>query len=172
VLYGTDSFVLGNWYILDTRGTFCNTRLGSATRIITRPPTRDVSTQLYQPSPTGKPNSQVVGAALGNPVPPLVVGDTVGNTDYYAADDNNVSGFAQVYAVVVRTVGQNLGTAPHALSALVKSNGVESVVDGPSLAIPNQYGLADSVFYTDPNTAAAWTPAAVKAAQFGVRIKS
>jgi hypothetical protein len=171
-LYGTDTFVLGNWYILDTTTAYCNTRLGAATRIITRPPQRDVSTQFTQPYPTGKANAGVVGAVLGSPLPPLVVGDTVGNTDYYASDDTQASGFSKVHAVVVRTVGQNLGTAPHSLYALIKSNGVEASADGPLLAIPNAYGMTDSVFYQDPKTNASWTAAAVAAAQFGVRIKS
>ncbi|KVR21735.1 hypothetical protein WK13_34925 [Burkholderia ubonensis] len=169
---GSDQIIVGNWYILDGRGTENNTRLGMQTRIVARFPQRDVSTDFKQVVPTGKPNAKVVGAPLGPTIPPMLAGDTVGNTDYYQSDDTSPSSFSKIYGVCIRSVGQNLGTAPHQLSTLMKSNNTEQAQDGALLAVPNGYAYADTWFVKDPFTNAAWTAAGLQSAQFGVRIKS
>ena len=77
-----------------------------------------------------------------------------------------------IYAAAVKGSVAKSDAGAKTLSLRTKSGGTDSAGSAASLAPGTSYAWMTSLFPTDPATGAAWTVAALNAAQGGVKVES
>jgi hypothetical protein len=96
---------------------------------------------------------------------------TVGHEELYAFPALSASA-PTIYAVAVKANLAKSDAGAKTVSMRVKSGSVDSAGSVSSAAPGTTYGWLTSLFPTDPNTSAAWSLAALNAAQAGVKVES
>jgi hypothetical protein len=77
-----------------------------------------------------------------------------------------------IYAVAVKTIVSKTDAGAKTMSVRCKSGATDSAGTSGTIAPGTTYAWVSSLFPTDPNTSAAWTLAALNAAQAGVKVES
>jgi len=155
-------------YIADTSGSVNNDFLGDV--------------QVKQLIPTGNGNSsQFVGSDADSTDNYLLVDDdgvpdddstyvespTTTNKDTYAYE-NLPAAVVTVKAVCVKVLGKKVDVGAADLKTVARSNGTEA--DSAAIGMTTSYTAKAGIFEVDPDTSAAWLPAAVDAAEFGIKV--
>ncbi len=96
---------------------------------------------------------------------------TVGDEDLYAAAAMSPLP-ATVLAVAVKALCMRSDAGARTVDIEMKSGGVTGSGSAPGQTPLTGFSFLQSVFATDPNTGAAWTPAALDAASFGAKVAS
>lgn len=126
-------------------------------------------------TPSGGTNTEIVDV---QPVTPAYLGDfnyvsdgTVGDEDLYTIGSLTANP-AHIYTVAVKGYMRNSDGGVRTVSLRTKSSGTDSGGSDTGQTPATTYGWVSSYFATDPNTAAAWTTAALNAATSGMKIDS
>ena len=165
----TGRWAIADWYNLAEDAVTPNVRLGPATRVIGTRASSDSFAQFQRP-PAFASNAAVVAQGLNVDTTNFLKTDTVGAQDVYnGVEDEATAGSALVHAVNLKVIAQNIEAAPHTMIPQLVSNGV---AQGTPVALPGTLGLINTVSTVDPNTGAAWTPAAAAASKFGMKLNS
>jgi len=138
--------------------------------------------QVFTSAPNGNGNSSdFVGSDADSTDNYLLVDDagapdddstyvessTPGDKDTYAFGNLPASA-ATVHAVGVKVIAKKIDVGAPDLIAVARSSTTED--DSPSLGVGTTYIARQGIFEEDPNTSAAWAPAAVDAAEFGIKV--
>lgn len=75
---------------------------------------------------------------------------------------------ASIDALVVKTLAKNPDGGSNNIKHVINSNATVSV--GPAVAVGSEYTVQETVFETDPDTAAAWIKAGVDAVEAGFEV--
>lgn len=162
-------WAISDWYNLKEDAVPPNVRLGPSTRVIGVRAESDNFAQFARPAGFAS-NAAVVAQGLNPDTASFLKTDTVGAQDVYnPAEDSTTATAALVHAMSVKMVAQNMESTAHTMTPMLVSNGV---AQGAPVALPANVGLIASVSTTDPNTGAAWTPAAAAAAKFGMKLET
>ncbi len=95
--------------------------------------------------------------------------DAVGAEETYLF--NPTSDPARVITLVaVNLTTKGSGASPRKVAGLCKSGAQLGLTDTVDVAPLSNYHAAQTLFYTDPNTGAAWTAAGLNAAEFGLKL--
>lgn len=169
-LYGAKGeWAISNFYNVKEDGVAPGVRLGATTRVIGTKPAADDFTQFARPSAFAS-NAAVVAAPLNPESGASLKTDTVGAVDIYdGAADEATATAGLIHGLNVKVIAQNAEGSPHTMRPLVVSNGT---AQGDEKTLPGVYGLVNSVSAIDPNTGAAWTPAAAAISKFGMKLET
>ena len=163
--YYTCSGNFDDWYILDTTGSYNNTRLGDS-RIETLRPSSDAGPNDGVPSTSGA-HYAMVNEMQWNTSNSIVLGSTSGNAEVFGMTSLSTAPTTihgvRVLAVVEKTDGGTL-----LANAIVKSSGVEA--DGNSTVLTTSFNHAFNIFEVDPNTNSPWTTPAINSMDCGFKI--
>jgi len=96
---------------------------------------------------------------------------TVGHEDLYNFPALTAAA-PTIYAAAVKGSVAKSDAGAKTISLRTKSGATDSAGSASSLAPGTSYGWMTSLFATDPNTGAAWTVAALNAAQGGVKVET
>lgn len=154
-------------YACDAAGSApTNTFLGDC-RIDALYPNADGSNTDFTCS-TGSTHYTLVDEATPN-TSDYVESSTVNNKDTYAFQDlSAITG--TIYGAQICTAALKDDAGARSLANTVKSSSTNA--DGATQALSTSQLYYLDIFPTDPNTAAAWTEAAINAAEFGVKVIS
>jgi len=152
-------------YALDTTGAAPFTDYLGEVRVQTLAPSGAGSSTQWTPlSSTNVSN--VDDTLLSNPFDQDATynsSSTAGQIDLFAVQD--LSGTPTVYAVAVSWDARKDDAGARSVRAKLKSGATTG--NGPTKTMNSSYTSYQDVFLTDPNTAAAWTGAAVNAIEAG-----
>lgn len=161
-----------NLYVADGTGTQNNTFLVPAhgdVRVDSFWPTGAGSSAQLAPYPSTDANWQTVDEQAQDGDTTYVYSSTAGQTDLYAVTPT-VPATDSVLAVGISYVARKDDTGARAVASQVQSGGV--VGAGQTYNTTASYVRVNDVFENDPNTAAAWTVAAVNAIEIGMTVIS
>lgn len=162
-------WAIADWYNLKEDAVTPNVRLGPTTRVIGTRAATDNFVQFVRP-PTYASNAAVVRAPFNPDSGDVLKTDTVGTRDIYDGyTDAGTATAVVVHAMTVRAIAQNIDTVAHTIKPIIVSNGTEQ---GTASLLGGSAGMHTTVSTIDPNTGAAWTPAAAAIAKFGVKLES
>lgn len=148
-----------DFHCLDSTGSSLNSVLGDGTRVYTKMP----NGAGYQT--TWTPNGASANWQCVDEVPPdddttYVSAATFPLTEGYVVGTANFTG--SVNAVIRRSRIRKDDSGAHTFQNGVRSGSTNGLA--AAIAVGSSYGWTDGVFTQDPNTSAAWTPAAADAA--------
>ena len=165
----TGRWAISDWYNLKEDEIAPNARLGPSTRVIGTLPAADNFAQFARPSGFAS-NAAVVAQPLNPDAAAFLKTDTVGAQDVYVGTpDSDTSTAAMVHAMSVKVIAQNVEATPHTMKPMIVSNGQ---AQGAAQAMPQTLGPLVSYSTIDPNTGAAWTPAAAAETMFGMKLET
>ena len=154
-----------DWYVLDTTGTYNNTRLGDS-RIETLRPQSDAGPNDGVPSTAG-PHYAMVDELQWSSSNNIVLGSTVGNAEVFGMTSLTTTP-TNIHAVRVLAVAEKTDAGVLLANAIVISSNVEA--DGNSTTLTTTFNHVTNIFETDPNTGVPWAYAAVNAMDCGIKI--
>lgn len=151
----------------DVAGTINNGRCGDGRVILLTPNGAGSSTQWVRGgTDTGANYSQV--NELPASMAQYVSSPTVGNRDLYALSDIGVA-VQSINVVEAVLLAQNSDAGGGSIAPTIKSGA--TINESGSLGLSTSAGYVIGRWETDPNTAAAWTVAAVNAAEVGATVR-
>ena len=153
-------------YILDTTGSYNNTRLGDS-RIQTLRPNSDAGPNDGTPSTAG-PHYAMVNAPQNNGgATYITVAGTSDQEELFGM--TSLSGTpTEVFAARVLNYAEKTDGGTLNSNAVIVSNSV--VGNGETQNLLTNYSGMYGIFETDPSTGVAWTPAGINAADCGFKI--
>jgi hypothetical protein len=169
IMIGTDgsnnatSGYYDDLYILNTSGATNNGRLGDC-RIEATKPTGDAGPNSGAPLSGSSHYAMVNENRFDGDTSYLTVSNASGQEERF--NMSSLSGTpAKVMGVKVTNAAKKTDGGSCNVQGKITSGGAIAV--GPSVGLLTGYSVVGAIFETDPNTSAAWTPAAVNAAQAG-----
>jgi hypothetical protein len=155
-------------YILNTNGTYNNTRLGDS-RIETLLPNSDASPNTGIPSVIGSHYAMVDSAQNNGGSTYVTLSNTSNQEELYKVN-SLVSTPASVYGVKVLNLAEksSVTNTISATESIIVSNGVIST--GNVTNLTSQYSTVVGIFETDPNTGNVWTYGNVNIANVGIKV--
>ena len=157
--------VYDDWYILDTTGSYNNTRLGDS-RIETLRPNSDAGPNDGVPSTAG-PHYAMVDEMQWSTSNTIVLGSTSGNAEVFGMTSLSTAP-STIHAVRVLAVVEKTDGGTLLANAIVVSSNVEA--DGTSTDLNTSFSHAFNMFETDPNTSTPWTATAVNSMNCGFKV--
>ena len=154
-----------DWYVLDTTGTYNNTRLGDS-RIETLRPQSDAGPNNGVPSTAG-PHYAMVDELQWSSSNSIILGSTAGNAEVFGMTSLSTAP-TNIHAVRVLAVAEKTDAGALSANAIVISSNVEA--DGNSTTLNSSFAHVFNVFETDPNTGVPWAYTAVNAMDCGIKI--
>lgn len=163
----TAALSIDDFYLVNTSGSLNNTYLGDVRIDALRPTGAGTTTQW---TPVGAAaNWDTVDDALPNEAD-YVTAATLGHRDLYAIQDLPAMTNPSVLGVQSVILASKADAGAAGVKAVAASGAATALGALHNLAMDPQYFL--HVYETDPNTSAAWTEAALNAAQFGVEVQN
>ncbi|QGF20874.1 hypothetical protein JT354_gp51 [Serratia phage JS26] len=164
-VYFSNIYVLG----LDTVHTGI---LGPAARVLEIAPPGDMDVHWKRPDGYAT-NAEVMGQMFNQNSPAYLAAGAVNDYDVYSAPSAVVANAAQVFGAGMKINAMTMAAGTHTIKPVVKTtaSGVKEVGNEVTL----QLGTLTPLFMdlsTNPDTGAIWSPSAVSAAGFGVKLKS
>ena len=154
-----------DFYVLDTTGTYNNTRLGDS-RIETLRPQSDAGPNNGTPSTPG-PHYAMVNELQWNSGNSIVLGSTSGNAEVFGMMALSTTP-SNIHAVKVLAVAEKTDGGTLVTNAIVVSSNVEA--DGNSTALLTSFSHVSNTFETDPNTGVPWAYTAVNSMHCGIKV--
>lgn len=151
-------------YVFDTTGSSNNDFVGDC-RVERIAPSGAGATTAWTPSAGA--NYACVDEAPPNADTDYVSSLTAGQTDTYACG-NLVTTSGTVYAVQATATARKDDAGSRSLALVARPGGTDRL--GATQGIGDTYGTYTEIWNTNPDTAAAWTIAAVNASEFGQRL--
>ena len=154
-----------DWYILDTTGTYNNTRLGDS-RVETLRPQSDFGPNNGVPSTAG-PHYKMINELQWNSSNTITLGSTSGNAEVFGMTSLTAAP-TNIHAVRVLATAEKTDAGALSTNAIVVSSNVTA--NGNSIPLTTSYSHIYNVFETDPNTGVPWTTSAINNIDCGVKI--
>jgi len=151
--------------INDTTGSYNNGRQGDS-RIETLEPTSDATPNNGTCS-TGTTHYAMVNESPWNSTNYITMTNTSGQKELFGMASLAGSPLA-ISALRVVNIAENTDAGSGALEGVLVSSGTES--DGASVNLGSSWSRQSQLYEFDPHTSAAWTTAAVNAAQTGWKV--
>lgn len=161
------TFYWDDLIVMDTSGSTFNNFIGDK-RVIEQLPTSDGSVAQFTPS-TGTALWAMVDEASPDGDTTYIEDSTVGHIARFGFPSLPITS-GQVLCSDVLWYGRKTDAGTRVLRGNVKSGGV--VGTGSNVAVASNYAYSRGHFELDPNTSAAWTIAAVNAAEHGAEVVS
>jgi len=153
--------------INDTAGTINNARAGDGRVVLLTPNGAGSSTQWVRGgTDTGANYSQV--SELPPSIAQYVSSPTVANRDLYTMSDLGVA-VNSINCVEAIALAQNSDAGGGSIGLTLKSGA--TINEATAIGLSTSAGYVGSRWETDPNTAAAWTIAAVNALEAGATVR-
>lgn len=163
----SDKFLYDDLYICDTTGTEYNDFLGDV-RVDRVYLAGDGTHQDFTPS-SGTRHFALVNENVDNTAD-YVQATAVGAEETYTLDGTNLNAVTGSILGVQVTSKAEDPTGNRSLQSACRSGSSEGV--GTSRVLPTIYTPEHDFFSKDPATSAAWTLAAIKTAEFGVKVSA
>lgn len=145
--------------------------LGPAARILEIAPPGDMDVHWVRPDGYTT-NAAVLAQAFNEAAPDYLAASKVGDYDVYSAPNAVAANAAQVFGAGFKVNAMTMAAGTHTIKPVVKTaSGVHEV--GTESAL--QLGVIQPIFVdasVNPDTNAIWTPSAVSASGFGIKLKS
>lgn len=146
-------------------------RLGPAARVMEVTPPGDMEVHWTRPDGYAS-NAAVLGQLFNAPSPDYLAASNVGDYDVYNAPSAVAANAVKVYGAGLRVNAMTMAAGAHTLKPVVKTaTGVHEIGNEAAL----QLGVLTPIFVdasVNPDTNAIWTPSAVTASGFGMKLKS
>lgn len=159
-------------YLMDVNGTANNSRLGPF-YVETLTPNGDGGTTDWTPL-SGLTNYEMIDDPTPDDATTYVSSSTVNDTDYYdytaLSTGVGTGNFDTIVGVRVASLVRKLSAGDRLIRTAVSSG--LSTGEGAAAGVPVDWFGHIGIFEQDPDTSAAWTPAGINAAQFGITIES
>ena len=162
------SGLVGNyddWYILDTTGTYNNTRLGDS-RVETLRPQSDFGPNDGVPSTSG-PHYKMINELQWNSSNTITLGSTSGNAEVFGMTSLTAEP-TNIHAVRVLASAEKTDAGALLANTIVVSSNVAA--NGNSTALTTSYTHLSNIFEIDPNTGVPWGLTAINSMDCGFKI--
>lgn len=146
--------------------------LGPAARVLEVAPASDMDVSWKRPDGYAT-NAEVMGQMFNQSSPAYLAAGSVGDYDVYGAPNAVAANAVQIFGAGVKVNAMTMAGGTHTLRAVVKTPTAGVTEVGPETTL--QLGALKPSFSdisTNPDTGAVWTPSAVTAAGFGMKLKS
>lgn len=145
--------------------------LGPAARILEVAPASDMVVSWKRPDGYAS-NAEVLGQMFNAANPAYLAAANVGDYDVYTAPNAVAANASQVFGAGIKVNAMTMAGGTHTLRAVVKTPtaGVSEV--GDTITLTSALAPSFSDISTNPETGALWTPSAVTASGFGMKLKS
>lgn len=171
-----DDTIMDDMYVVDASGSVNNDYLGPIV-VESLTPDADGDSSTWTPS-SGTNHAALVDDCIDMTdalaETDYIEGDTTGDKDLFTYTNLSSPGLADassIHGVQVTTYRRITASAPADLKIVAKENGTEgSVTETVRHDHTSRVFSSQVIFENNPDSASAWTPAEIDAAQFGVEI--
>lgn len=146
--------------------------LGPAARVLEVAPASDMDVSWKRPDGYAT-NAEVMGQMFNQASPAYLAAGSVGDYDVYGAPNAVAANAVQIFGAGIKVNAMTMAGGTHTLRSVVKTPTAGVTEVGPETTL--QLGTLKPSFSdisTNPDTGAVWTPSAVTAAGFGMKLKS
>ena len=168
---GVHNAKYSNIYVLGIDGIHTG-KLGPAARVLETPPPGDIDVSWQRPDSYAT-NAEVLGQMFNQQSPAYLAAKKVGDYDLYKAPSAVAANAAQIYGAGFRINAMTMAAGTHTIRPVVKT--ATSAVTEVGNEVTLQLGTLTPYFVdasANPDTGALWTPSAVTASGFGIKLKS
>lgn len=159
-----------NIYVLGIDAVHTGT-LGAAARVLEIAPPGDMDVQWKRPDSYAT-NAAVMAQMFNSASPDYLAASNVGDYDVYSAPSAVAANAVQVFGAGIKINAMTMAAGSHTIKPVVKTaTGVHEI----GTEAPLQLGVLNPIFVdasVNPDTNAIWTPSALTASGFGMKLKS